>query len=254
MLFPSPCKIFIKIKGRSHSPNWQHSTSRRPGETKTNQESIETAYQVVEHISYDHMIIKRCDGRRRKILKSIKRWQRCQTSLTQFIPILFKGVSTFSQLPAIENLNRKIDIQYFDMPPENPFIHVFGRHFVTWNNEPRTSFTIHWRKPSSLLLASLYLYYTPNLTRDGNTEKYCQKSTFASVCQCHWSYRSSLQASALLPSHVLCRFLSFLPNHRLHLHLVLRSVTKLVRIIKTKNMMNAKNPKLCPRIIFEAIQ
>ena len=56
MLFPSPCKIFIKIKGRSHSPNWQHSTSRRPGETKTNQESIETAYQVVEHISYDHMI------------------------------------------------------------------------------------------------------------------------------------------------------------------------------------------------------
>ena len=187
--------------------------------------------------------VKRCDGRRRKILKSIKRWQRCQTSLTQFIPILFKGVSTFSQLPAIENLNRKIDIQYFDMPPENPFIHVFGRHFVTWNNEPRTSFTIHWRKPSSLLLASLYLYYTPNPTTGGNTEKYCQKPTFASVCQCHWSYRSSLQASALLPSHVLCRFLSFLPNHRLHLHLVLRSVTKLVRIIKTKNMMNAKNPK-----------
>ena len=41
-------KRFFKIKiannfflGCSHSPNWQHSTTRRPGEAKTNQESIE---------------------------------------------------------------------------------------------------------------------------------------------------------------------------------------------------------------------
>ena len=194
--------------------------------------------------------VKRCDGRRRKILKSIKRWQRCQKSLTQFIPILFKGVSTFSQLPAIENLNRKIDIQYFDMPPENPFIHVFGRHFVTWNNEPRTSFTIHWRKPSSLLLASLF-FITPPIQQEMGIRRSIARNLPLSLCV------NVIEVIVLLSRHLL----SFLPMFSVVSFLFFQTIAYIFIwfYVRSQNWWGLSKPKTwwmqrTPRIIFEAIQ